>query len=64
MLADPTLTAFPMEAAVGATAIHTLEVLTMTTKTSSCHPGEGSKALYRLPKLADPLLQFDLQEEL
>lgn len=36
----------------------------MTTKTSVCHAGEDSNALSRLPGLADPLLQFDLQEEL
>lgn len=36
----------------------------MITNPSTCHPGEGSKALHRLPQLADPLLQFDLQEEL
>ncbi len=36
----------------------------MTTNPSVCHPGEGSKALNRLPQLAEPLLQFDLQKEL
>jgi cytochrome c553 len=36
----------------------------MTMNTSACHPGEGSKALNRLPQLAEPLLQFDLQKEL
>ncbi|MGB9072475.1 MAG: hypothetical protein WCC22_07360 [Terriglobales bacterium] len=36
----------------------------MITNPSTCHPGEGSKALNRLPQLADPLLQFDLQKEL
>jgi len=36
----------------------------MTTNPSPCRPGEGSKALNRLPQLAEPLLQFDLQKEL
>ena len=36
----------------------------MTTNTSACHPGDSSKALNRLPQLAEPLLQFDLREEL
>jgi hypothetical protein len=36
----------------------------MTTIPSACHPGDGSKALNRLPQLAEPLLQFDLQKEL
>jgi len=35
----------------------------MTANTEACHPGEGSKALNRLPQLAEPLLQFDLREE-
>ena len=35
-----------------------------STKTSTCHPGEASKALNRLPQLASPLLQFNLQKEL
>ena len=35
-----------------------------STKTSTCHPGEASKALKRLPQLASPLLQFNLQKEL
>ena len=30
----------------------------------TCHPGEGIKALNRLPQLAEPLLQFDLVSEL
>ena len=30
----------------------------------TCHPGEGSKALNRLPQLAEPSLQFDLVSEL
>lgn len=40
------------------------EVFTMTANTEACHPGEGSKVLNRLPQLAEPLLQFDLREEL
>jgi len=36
----------------------------MTVNDSSCHPGESSKDLTRLPQLAGPLLQFDLLEEL
>ena len=36
----------------------------MIANTEACHPGEGRKALNRLPRLAEPLLQFDLREEL
>ena len=36
----------------------------MTANATSCHPGESSKDLTRLPQLARPLLQFDLLEEL
>ena len=36
----------------------------MDTNTRTCHPGDGSKALNRLPELAEPLLQFDLVNEL
>ena len=36
----------------------------MKSTTRTCHPGEGSKALNRLPQLADPFLQFDLVSEL
>ena len=36
----------------------------MTTNPSICHPGESSEASNRLPQLAEPLLQFDLQKEL
>ncbi len=36
----------------------------MATNTSARNPGETSKALERLPQLAEPLLQFNLQEEL
>jgi quercetin dioxygenase-like cupin family protein len=45
-------------------AVNDTVVLTMNTNTSPRHPGEGSKALSRLPQSADPLLQFDLQKEL
>ena len=36
----------------------------MTTNTSACHPDVAAEALNRLPQLAEPLLQFDLQKEL
>lgn len=36
----------------------------MTTNTKACEPGKATKALNRLPQLAEPLLQFDLQKEL
>jgi quercetin dioxygenase-like cupin family protein len=36
----------------------------MTTNAGARNPSEASKALDRLPQLAGPLLQFDLQEEL
>ena len=36
----------------------------MNTNTRTCHPGDSSKALNRLPQLAEPLLQFDLVNEL
>jgi len=29
-----------------------------------CHPGDGTKGLHRLAYLAEPLLRFDLQQEL
>jgi hypothetical protein len=45
-------------------AVNDTVVLTMNTNTRPRHPGEGSKALSRLPQSADPLLQFDLQKEL
>ena len=35
----------------------------MNANTEVCHPGEGSKALNRLPQLAEPLLRIDLREE-
>ncbi len=36
----------------------------MDTTIHTCNPGEGSKALNKLPQLAEPLLQFDLVSEL
>jgi len=36
----------------------------MTTNLSVCHPGDGIEALNRLPELAEPLLQIDLEREL
>src|ERR1700724_4837539 len=36
----------------------------MATNLSTCHPGDGIEALNRLPELADPLLQIDLEREL
>jgi len=36
----------------------------MATNLSTCHPGEGIEALNRLPGLAEPLLQIDLDREL
>ena len=36
----------------------------MATNLSTCHPGDGIAALNRLPGLAEPLLQIDLEREL
>jgi len=36
----------------------------MATNLSTCHPGDGIEALTRLPELAEPLLQIDLDREL
>ncbi len=36
----------------------------MTANTSTCHPGDSSKDLNRLPQLAEPLMQFDLASEI
>jgi quercetin dioxygenase-like cupin family protein len=36
----------------------------MATNLSTCHPGDGMEALNRLPGLAEPLLQIDLEREL
>lgn len=35
----------------------------MATNLSTCHPGDGIKALNRLPGLAEPLLQIDFEQE-
>ncbi|MBZ5722847.1 MAG: hypothetical protein LAO03_21110 [Acidobacteriia bacterium] len=36
----------------------------MATNLSACHPGDGIQALNRLPGLAEPRLQIDLEREL
>lgn len=36
----------------------------MATDRSACHPGDGGDVLNRLPGLAEPLLQIDLETEL
>jgi hypothetical protein len=36
----------------------------MATNLTTCHSGEGIEALNRLPGLAEPLLQIDLDREL
>jgi quercetin dioxygenase-like cupin family protein len=36
----------------------------MNTNSSTCHPGDGTKSLNRLPNLAEPMLRFDLHQEL
>src|SRR6476469_2654031 len=36
----------------------------MATNLRTCHPGDGIEALNRLPGLAEPLLQIDLDREL
>jgi quercetin dioxygenase-like cupin family protein len=36
----------------------------MATNLSTCHPGDGIEVLNRLPGLAEPLLQIDLDQEL
>jgi len=36
----------------------------MATDLSICHPGEGIQALKRLPGLAEPLLQIDMERQL
>lgn len=36
----------------------------MNPNSSACHPGDGTKSLNRLPYLAEPLLRFDLHQEL
>jgi hypothetical protein len=39
-------------------------VFIMATNLSACHPGDGTEALNRLPGLAEPLLEIDLEREL
>src|ERR1700674_738267 len=36
----------------------------MATDLSICHPGDGVEALNRLPGLAEPILQIDMEREL
>jgi quercetin dioxygenase-like cupin family protein len=44
--------------------MHRRKVFIMPTNLSTCHPGDGIEALNRLPGLAEPLLQIDLDQEL
>src|SRR5579859_453715 len=44
--------------------MHGEKVVIMATNLSTCHPGDGMEALNRLPGLAEPLLQIDLEHEL
>jgi quercetin dioxygenase-like cupin family protein len=44
--------------------MHNRRVFIMATNLSTCHPGDGIEALNRLPGLAGPLLQIDLEREL
>jgi len=44
--------------------MHGEKVFIMATNLSTCHPGDGIQALNRLPGLAEPLLQIDLEREL
>ena len=44
--------------------LHRRKVVIMGTDLSACHPGDGMGALNRLPGLAEPLLQIDLEREL
>jgi quercetin dioxygenase-like cupin family protein len=44
--------------------LHKGKVLIMATNLSACHPGDGIQVLNRLPGLAEPLLQIDLEREL
>jgi quercetin dioxygenase-like cupin family protein len=44
--------------------MHGEKVFIMATNLSACHPGDGIEALNRLPGLAEPLLQIDLEREL
>jgi quercetin dioxygenase-like cupin family protein len=49
---------------VAATEMHGEKVFIMATNLNTCHPGDGIQALNRLPGLAEPLLQIDLEREL
>jgi quercetin dioxygenase-like cupin family protein len=40
------------------------KVFIMATDLNSCHPSDGIEALNRLPRLAEPFLQIDLEREL
>src|SRR5579863_3412530 len=44
--------------------MHGEKVVIVATNLSTCHPGDGIEALNRLPGLAEPLLQVDLEHEL
>jgi hypothetical protein len=44
--------------------MHGEKVFIMATSLSTCHPADGIQALNRLPGLAEPLLQIDLEREL
>lgn len=44
--------------------MHGEKVFIMATSLNTCHPGDGIQALNRLPGLAEPLLQIDLEREL
>jgi quercetin dioxygenase-like cupin family protein len=44
--------------------LHGEKVFIMATNLSTCHLGDGIHALNRLPGLAEPLLQIDLEREL
>ena len=44
--------------------MHKRKVFIMVTNLSTCQPGEGIQALNRLPGLAEPLLDIDLEREL
>jgi quercetin dioxygenase-like cupin family protein len=43
---------------------HGEKVFIMATNLITCHPGDGLEALNRLPELAEPLVQIDLDREL
>jgi quercetin dioxygenase-like cupin family protein len=44
--------------------MHGEKVFIMAMDLGTCHPGDGIKVLNRLPELAEPLLQIDLEREL